>query len=164
MLSNTSAFRYALTASDVNAYSSIVKNVVTSVWEAEINAVNDGIDTMMYATGVCSELKYPYGSNRRINVDSQSAIDWLYGENISTNTKHVGVKLHRLREVVKNESFKIEYVKSNENISDILTKQLSIKDFERLRGELLGHGLLRKFKNLNEIETLEMKGGKLNEK
>jgi hypothetical protein len=72
----------------------IVKNIVTSVWEAEINPASDAYDTITYCINVCSEISYPIGF-ARVMVDNHSAIDWLNGENIHASTRHVGIRMFR---------------------------------------------------------------------
>jgi hypothetical protein len=34
---------------------SVIKNAVTSVWEAEVNAASDALDTMIYGRNICNE-------------------------------------------------------------------------------------------------------------
>jgi hypothetical protein len=53
----------------------IVKNIVTSVWEAEINAASDAYDTITYCINVCSEISYPIGFPR-VMVDNQSVVEY----------------------------------------------------------------------------------------
>jgi hypothetical protein len=60
-----------------------------SVWEAEVNAASDRVDTLLYARNLCQELRYPMGSSNRVLIDNESAIHWLKGESISASTKHV---------------------------------------------------------------------------
>jgi hypothetical protein len=62
-------------AISVNA--AAIKNTVTSVWEAEVNAASDGVDTLLYARNLCQELRYPMGSNNRVLIDNESAIHWI---------------------------------------------------------------------------------------
>jgi hypothetical protein len=84
----------------INVHVGGVKNVVTSVWEAEINAASDAVDSMIYARNVCKDLKYNSGINR-VLIDNQSAINWLNRSNISTSTRHVDIRMYRLRQILK---------------------------------------------------------------
>jgi hypothetical protein len=76
----------------------VIKNAVTSVWEAEVNAESDALDTMIYGRNIC---KYPTEQSCRVLVDNEAAIHWLNGNNVSTTTKHVEARLYRIRHVVK---------------------------------------------------------------
>jgi hypothetical protein len=68
--------------------SGAIKNAVTSIWEAEVNAASDAVDTILYAGNVDRELRYPVGEIGKVMVDNESAIAWLGGANVSTTTKH----------------------------------------------------------------------------
>ena len=84
----------------VNA--SVIKNTVTSIWEAEVSAASDAVDTMSYARNLCGELKYPTGRSNTIKVDNkESAINWMKGECIAATTKHVEARPYRMRQIVK---------------------------------------------------------------
>ena len=119
-----------------------VKNIVTSVWEAEINAASDAVDTMTYAINVCRDLGYNPGMNK-VLVDNQSAINWLNGDNISASTRHVDIRMYRLRQVLKQQIINLEYVRSEENDADLFTKALPVNQFRVLMEKVMGHGLVR---------------------
>jgi hypothetical protein len=36
----------------------VIKNAVTSDWEAEVNAASDALDTMIKGRNICNELRY----------------------------------------------------------------------------------------------------------
>jgi hypothetical protein len=127
-------------AISVNA--AAIKNTVTSVWEAEVNAASDGVDTLLYARNLCQELRYPMGSSNRVLIDNESAIHWLKGESISASTKQVEARLFRVRQLIKEGNFSVEYIATDDNVADIFTKSLPIKKFKDLRAKLLGHGLV----------------------
>jgi hypothetical protein len=59
----------------VYASASAIKNAVTSIWEAEVNAASDGVDTMLYGKNICKELRYPTGSQCKFLVDNEAA-EW----------------------------------------------------------------------------------------
>ncbi len=131
------------------AVASTIKNTVNSVWEAEINAASDAIDTTIYIKNICEELRYPM-RGEDIYIDNKSAIHWLEGENVSVSTRHVETRLFRMRQIVKSGKMNLEYVESENNIADILTKSLSGQRFKVLRAMLMGHGLV-KGKNIKGV-------------
>ena len=53
-----------------------------------------------------------------------------------TKTKHIAIKYHYLRKLVKDKEVKMEYVNTNEKIGDIFTKVLSKDAHEYLRGKI----------------------------
>jgi hypothetical protein len=80
----------------VYASASAIKNAVTSIWEAEVNAASDGVDTMLYGKNICKELRDPTGSQCKVLVDNEAAINWLNGNKIASTTKHVEARLYRI--------------------------------------------------------------------
>jgi hypothetical protein len=135
------------------ANASTIKNTVTSVWEAEVNAASDAVDTFLYSKNVALDLRYPFNGSQ-ILIDNKSTIHWLQGESVSTNTKHVETRLFKMRQLIKSGNINLEYVKSEENVADILTKSLSVKKFRKLRGILLGHGLVANME-IRGVEAIE---------
>lgn len=124
--------------------SGVIKNIVQSTWEAEVNAAADAVDMMIYLVNICEELSYAVGS-KVVRIDNESAINWLMGENISSKTKHVELRLFRLRHIVQQALFDLEYVTSEQNISDILTKPMVGKKFIKLRALVMGHTLVKDY-------------------
>ena len=53
-----------------------------------------------------------------------------------TKTKHITIKYHYLRELVKDKEVKMEYVNTKEEIADIFTTLLPKDTHEYLRGKL----------------------------
>jgi hypothetical protein len=109
---------------------SVIKNAVTSVWEAEVNAASDALDTMIYGRNICNEVKISYRATCRVLVDNEAAIHWLNGNNVSTTTKHVGARLYRIRHVGKEGWIGVEYIATEENVADIFTKSLPRGKFQ----------------------------------
>ena len=55
---------------------------------------------------------------------------------LHANKKHISIKYHYLSEKVKETHVRLKYVKSKDQIVDILTKPLPKDSFEYLRGKL----------------------------
>jgi hypothetical protein len=124
----------------VNA--SVIKNTVSSVWEAELMAASDAIDTIKYLQNVGRELMYPLGSQCSLRVDNESVVNWIYGNNISISSKHVEIKLFKLRHFIQLGSIEISHIGTEENVSDLLTKSLARIKFLKFRSQLMGHELV----------------------
>ena len=54
-------------------------------------------------------------------------------------SKHVDIKYHFVRELVENRTLAIQYVSTVDNIADIFTKPLSLKEFTTLRAAFLSY-------------------------
>ena len=68
--------------------------------------------------------------------DNTSAISISKNHVMHSNTKHIPIKYHFLREQVLEQKVKLEYVPSKEQVVDILTKPLPREAFEYLRQKL----------------------------
>ena len=53
-----------------------------------------------------------------------------------TKTKNIAIKYHYLRELVKDKTMRMEYVKTKEQMADIVTKALPREPHEYLRSQL----------------------------
>jgi hypothetical protein len=63
----------------------------------------------------------------RIKADNQGAIKYSKSLERSGRMKHIDVKFHWIREKIGDETVKIEFVSSSENVADIMTKTLGGK-------------------------------------
>ena len=70
-----------------------------------------------------------------IKCDNQGAI-FLAKNETSTRTKHVDVRYHFIRNLVDDGIIKLEYINTQENVADMLTKNLPIEQFEKLIKDL----------------------------
>ena len=71
-----------------------------------------------------------------INCDNTSAINMSKNTIMHSNTKHIPIKYHYLRERVSQKDLRLEYIDTKEQIADIFTKPLPKEAFERLRKKL----------------------------
>lgn len=69
--------------------------------------------------------------------DNQSAISWAASERFpSSRTKHIDIRVHFIRDPVKQAVLSVLYVPSEDNIADVLTKPLPPVKFKAIRGKL----------------------------
>ena len=61
---------------------------------------------------------------------------YISKNNERKRTKYIDVKYHFIREYIENGVIKIIFVKSEDNMADPMTKNLSVKDFEKHRNYL----------------------------
>ncbi|CAI7747178.1 unnamed protein product [Closterium sp. NIES-54] len=65
-----------------------------------------------------------------VKSDSKSAIDLARNDNWHGRTKHMNVKYHWVREQLEKQQFKFEFVPTQEQVADFLTKVLPRSNFE----------------------------------
>jgi len=70
-------------------------------------------------------------------VDNKATI--FISENRLTNqkSKHIDIRYHFVRELIRNEKIKLEYVKSQNNIADGFTKYLNSTLMKNFRNNIL---------------------------
>ena len=125
--------------SPVARFSRTQKSVTLSTTEAEYVAMGDGVKEALFVHGVLEFLS-PGKKLRGIRVleDNEGAIALAENPISSSNSKHIDVRHHFLRELVENEKITVEHVSSEDQHADSLTKALPSVAFIAHRNFLLG--------------------------
>ena len=71
-----------------------------------------------------------------INCDNQSCIKLTENLVFHDKSKHIEMKYHYIRDMVQKGVIKLQYVATDMQVVDILTKPLPLKSFARFRGML----------------------------
>lgn len=97
----------------------------------------------MWVLRVLREGGFDVQSPVPIFSDNQSAIKWATGERSpSGRAKHIEVKVHFIRDLVKNMDINIQYVASEDNDADVLTKPLGPRCLGKVMQRLYFGGAL----------------------
>jgi hypothetical protein len=83
-----------------------------------------------------ADLKVTYTDPIPIHCDNTSAISVSKNLVLYSNTKHILVKYHFLREQVTNKIVQLNYIPSTEQIANIFTKPLAATPFGYLHQNL----------------------------
>lgn len=105
--------------------------VALSTAEAEYIAASAAAQELINVKGVLSE----FGINEcaKLYCDNKSAILISTNYENTKRSKHIDIKYHYLKDLTQNKIITLEYVSTNENIADILTKPLGKIKFEKFR-------------------------------
>ena len=71
-----------------------------------------------------------------IYCDNQSCVNMLENPVFHDNLKHIEIKYHYIRDMVHRGAVKLQYVATDEQIVDVLTKPLAGVKFEYFREKL----------------------------
>ena len=112
--------------------------VATSSFESEYLSLAEGIKAGLYIRNLLSEI-VEIETPIQLYVDNQAAKAFAESDGCNNRTKHVDIRLHFVRDYISKGQFFINYVKSADNVADLLTKVLSGEAHTRLTGELLEH-------------------------
>ena len=110
--------------------------VATSTFESEYMALSEGVKAGLYINNLLGEF-VEILEPCILNVDNHAAKSFAESEGCNNRTKHVDIRLHFVRDYVAKGKFIINYIKSCENIADLLTKILPAETQSKLTGELL---------------------------
>ena len=73
----------------------------------------------------------------KIYVDNKSTIYNAENETINPRSKHINIKYHMVRDLIKKGTIKLEYINTNGNIADGFTKYLNSNKMTKFRNDLL---------------------------
>jgi hypothetical protein len=97
--------------------------VALSTCEAEYQALTMSAKEVVWICRVLSEADFDISSPSLIRLDNQSAIAWATSEKILMNrAKHISVRVHFIRDLVKSGTITIQHVATTLNDADPMTK------------------------------------------
>lgn len=106
--------------------------IAQSSTEAEFVAASTGLKELLWTTALIKEL----GVNCKpatVFIDNQGALKLLKNPVVHQKTKHIDIKYKFIRELVEKKSINLEYVKTEEQEADFLTKALQTRKFVEIR-------------------------------
>lgn len=103
--------------------------VALSTAEAEYNAVTSAARQGVWLRRMLEELNCKQKGATIILCDNQSTIAMSKNPVFHSRTKHIDTKQHFIRELVEQKEIELEYVNTNEQVADIMTKALAREKF-----------------------------------
>lgn len=135
---STTGYIFQMNGGPITWCSQKQKTIALSTTEAEFVAACESAKEILWLKQLLSELGENYNCIT-LCVDNQSAIKLINNPSYHKRTKHIDVKYNFIREKVELGLIKVEYVPSNEQLADILTKPLPAQVFAYLRSHILYH-------------------------
>lgn len=120
-----SGFVVKLAGGAINWHSKRQEIVAVSSTEAEYIALSTTAKEMLYLNQFMFELTHAKIEPSKIYVDNTSSINLAKNAAYHDRTKHIDVRYHHLRDNIEKRKIEIEFVSTNENIADALTKSLN---------------------------------------
>eukprot|EP00833_Pecoramyces_ruminatium_P015872 jgi/Orpsp1_1/1189904/evm.model.d7180000075388.1 len=117
-------------------YSKAQHCISLSTAESEYYSLVECAKECLWYKNLFKELNLNY-SDIIINVDNQAAIFNAKNETINPKSRHIDLRYHKVRELVKNKTIKLEYIKSEDNLAEGFTKYLNSSLMTKFRNELL---------------------------
>ena len=116
------------------------KTVALSSTEAEYMAASDTSRQLMWIKTLFNEIGFKLGS-MPLMVDNQGSSFLASNPMQERRTKHIDIRYHFIREKVEAGIIDLYYIQTEDNVADLLTKNLALVKFVKLRNCL---GLLFK--------------------
>ena len=111
------------------------KTISLSSAEAEYMALSSVTQEIKWVTQFLRELLLPcmkMTPNVSVYVDNQAAILISKNDVYHDRTKHIDIRYHFVRDAIKDNLFKVEWVPTDEQLADGFTKALSTIMFTKL--------------------------------
>jgi hypothetical protein len=118
-----------------------------SAMEAEVIALNEAVNYVKWLKKLMDGMQIPY-EKPIVYGDNVNAIGWIKTRGVTNRSKHFEVKLDAARDSYESGDFELQYVETNENVADIMTKPLGTvkhhRALEALRMIDFGGSVIRK--------------------
>ncbi len=111
--------------------------VALSSTEAEYIAYGEAVQEMLWLRQLLQEIRQPCPGPTILRCDNQSAIALATNDKHHQRTKHINVRHHFLRQHVNDKAIVLEWVPSQEQLADILTKPLGPNIYKTIRDQLV---------------------------
>lgn len=133
---STTGYVVILGSGAISWSSQLQKCVALSSTEAEYVSSSQAIKELVWLNSLVEELFIGYDS-QTLFMDNQSAIRLIKNPEFHKRTKHIDVMYHFIREKFRDGFFVLNYIPTNDQVADILTKPLSRDKFVKFR-QLMG--------------------------
>jgi len=133
---STTGFVVKLGSAPVTWYSKLQHCVAISTAESEYYSLNECALKCMWIKNFLNEL----GINIKcinINIDNKAAIYNSKNETINPKSRHIDLRFHKIRELVKENKISLRYIKSQYNLADGFTKYLNGTLMKKFKNSLL---------------------------
>lgn len=122
--------------SPVSWSSKLQKTVSLSTTEAEYNALAETTKEVLWTRSLLEELGVRQEKSTTIYNDNQSTLKLVNNDDACRRTKHMAVKVHFVRDEVKQETINTMFIPTTEQKADFLTKALPRESYEKNRSSL----------------------------
>jgi hypothetical protein len=121
---STTEVIFFLVNSPITWQSTKQKVVAQSSYESEYITTANVTCQALWLTRVLAEVQGSVPSTPLLRVDNKSSIALIKNPVLHGQSKHIEVKYHLVWESAENDRIKVEFIRSEEQLDDILTKPL----------------------------------------
>lgn len=114
-----------------------MRSVVLSTTEAEYVAVSEVVKEISFIIQMLRGMNIEVQVPVLVHIDNVGAIWLANNKTTSERTKHVDIRAHYVREFIVDETIGIVFVHSDDNDSDIFTKNLKCELYDKHSGKMV---------------------------
>ena len=129
---STSGYIFTMSGGPVTWSSKRQATVALSTIEAEYVAMSRCAQQMVWMQSWLDEVEIPHTLPGWIKGDNRGAIALTKNTKDHGKVKHIDIRHHYIRELIRSEAIKMEYVSSTDNLADIFTKPLPRDQHHRI--------------------------------
>jgi hypothetical protein len=133
---STSGYILSLNGNLIASKSKIQSCTALSSCEAETVALGQAAQELVCLRAVLGELGFPQSGPSTLHCDNTGAIAFSKDGGNHSKMKHISLREHFLRDLVKDKHITPEYIPSAENPADLFTKALGAVKFQEHRHTL----------------------------
>ena len=115
------------------------KIIALSVTEAELIALVQCIQEMIFAKKVVESMGLLVKTQMIVYCDNKGAVDLINGHSVGGNTKHIDVRILHMRDLKEKEVVLVKWISTDENESDVNTKNTGSKVYNKHIQRFVGH-------------------------
>ena len=125
---STTGYVFTLAKAPVSWKSTLQSTVALSKTEAEYMAITEAVKEAIWLQGLLDDLGV---GQKQVTVfcDSHSAIHLAKNQVYHARTKHIDMRYHFLREIIKECGVLVQKIKTDDNSADMLTKVVTTIKF-----------------------------------
>ncbi|OUM61513.1 hypothetical protein PIROE2DRAFT_12466 [Piromyces sp. E2] len=133
---STTGFVIFMGSAPVTWYSKLQHCVALSTAESEYYSLNECALKCMWLRNLLDELGIKIKCIT-INIDNKAAIYNSKNETINPKSRHINLRYHKIRELIKENKIDLKYIKSQYNLADGFTKYLNGTMTRKFKDSLL---------------------------
>lgn len=126
---STGAYVFFLCDAAFSWYSKKQGHVSNSTADAEYTALFRGGEQAFWLRQFYQQIDIPLAAPLKIYCDNEAAIAIAYNQGTHSKSKAIRIEFHATRDRVSRREIEVEYVRSKDNVADILTKSLPRETF-----------------------------------
>ncbi len=110
--------------------------IAMSTAEAEYIALTSAAREVLYLKSLIGELYEPITHPIPIYCDNQGAIALASNNKFHARTKHIDIRYHFIRALIRDNTLDLKYIPTDDNLADAFTKALPRPRLEKLRADM----------------------------